>query len=396
MYNSSIKLLDAKDIALWPLTRLIAEMSHPNPEKLTGIDCIRGIYKSTDIGPFPFTLNPSERDYLVFKLPELPPLRYKMSIVEQTAFYFAYCALPDRPAGDLYLISPFESSLYWIAVEQTQIEHKKHLVEKIKSGELNAYSFDHIPSKTGEGQVFISRTDAIRYLSSINLLDPAQNDSLTQCIQIENFEDTRKSIQYRKQISPTSDIANKQTLKINVSCDDNGIYTDKESGDDTRLQASLTSSHDSKQELFTTNASRQLSSINVTTNVSSHEFDAVNRVHKSRNQRPYLDEELENEIPFFPKNVKAAGKLVIKAAWLIQQETGYSANAQAVFEKLIEWYFEAKEKKIPGFLFSDYKESEDVFVWKTKAFQGGRDYKLHHCELVLKKWHADCKKNAKK
>lgn len=172
-HRPSVQLPDGDEIGTLEFAQLIAEAIRPNPEKCQGVDCIRCIYKETDYGRLPFKLSEAERNQLEELLPKLPPLRGKMFALEMEKFLKAYRKLPDKPQGELVLVSEHDVDEYRQAVEQLIEIHQFALRSRIASGKLNAYTQDRTPADGLGANVFISRSDAVRYLASIGLLEEA-------------------------------------------------------------------------------------------------------------------------------------------------------------------------------------------------------------------------------
>lgn len=169
-HRPSVQLPDGEDIGTLELTQLIARAIHPNPEYLQGVDCIRCIYKETAFGEFPFKLSPKELEQLELLLPSLPPLHGRMSTSEVEAFFAAYRELTNKPIGNLVLISTHDVNEYKQTVEYLNTVHQDTLRKRIRSGSLSAYTHEHLPADSLGSHVYISRSDAINYLTSINLL----------------------------------------------------------------------------------------------------------------------------------------------------------------------------------------------------------------------------------
>jgi hypothetical protein len=169
-HRPSVQLPDGEDIGTLELTQLIAMAIHPNPENLQGVDCIRCIYKETEFGKFPFKLSPVELEQIELLLPSLPPLRGRMSTSEVEGFFAAYQELTNKPIGDLVLVSTHDANEFKQTVEHLNTVHQDALRNRIRSGSLSAYTHEHLPANSLGSHVFISRSDAISYLTSINLL----------------------------------------------------------------------------------------------------------------------------------------------------------------------------------------------------------------------------------
>ena len=96
----------------------------------------------------------------------------------------------------------------------------------------------------------------------------------------------------------------------------------------------------------------------------------------------YIDE----NIHCLPKRITWIGRLVLKAATQIYQETGRKASPQETFGRLIEWF--KSDSSYAENCIIDFKVETRSLYWRADRFPRGKPFDLKGCAEMLKKWYA--------
>lgn len=170
MNKAVVTLPKGDNICTLQLTRLIAETLVPSLENIEGLDCIRGMRKPVPGGTFPFELTDADRKILKPLLSKLPVLRANMSEQEKDNFLNAYRKLTNKPDGEPYFRNEDEVQQQRYVAQELDYSHQEALRKKIKAGEIKVFDEGHRPTDTLGYNTFLSRSDAIAYLTAINLV----------------------------------------------------------------------------------------------------------------------------------------------------------------------------------------------------------------------------------
>jgi hypothetical protein len=170
--------------------RVIADAVSPIDNDLVGIKCVLAknfpAEKTNEhFGKVPFPLDEADRKALAKLLPNLPPLKYPMSVEQVATFVEAYRNLQERPIWIPVLIT--EEIIYGRKAkhDQTMDRHLDAIRKECNAGQLVPVDASHVRLDSVQIGAFIPRREAIAYLNRCGLsyedsmpMSPEQNVSL--------------------------------------------------------------------------------------------------------------------------------------------------------------------------------------------------------------------------
>ncbi|WP_367188852.1 hypothetical protein [Burkholderia sp. Ed8] len=168
-----VKLSSDPLINVLALSRAIARAVSPAGEEgLKGIDCIVGkrMKLSGVDGTMPSDLTSSERRTLQKLLPKLRKLRCPISDKVAEEFFESYRKLPGRPKWEPELVHARNIGFLKAKQDAVMCDHQLALWEAFREGQFMLVDANHVEAKRPDASDFISRDDAIAYLTRCGFL----------------------------------------------------------------------------------------------------------------------------------------------------------------------------------------------------------------------------------
>jgi len=231
--QARVKLPSGPLIPYLEFCKAIAEAVSPFDKNFEGIKCVWGKIYTTDAPPLggkgvPYRLDETDRLELATVLQKLPPLRCPMSEDAVDSFMAAYVKLPDRPLWMPLLVTEEMILGFKIKHDQIMDHHIAAIREERRAGRLAPVDIYNVPLEAVQIGAYLTRNDAIGYLTRIGLLydDEETAPSLKQDIVSSEAEAQSLTADEKK----TAIIKFHADLKAKLTIDDPTRQTAEEFG----------------------------------------------------------------------------------------------------------------------------------------------------------------------